>query len=564
MYGSCGMYTCILYSLHVAPSVTTSGRSCISTAGLQIEMFLSNNVKFSSLNEVITFIDNVCNQEDRKFKDSDILDRDIPLDECFTKIMLGCGFDSYIPSKKDCNIVWEMLSRLSQEDINRLYYKNNLYEFMNNSTLTNAMIYILKSLKTPYLNPGKPPKEIKVEIGELLELLKEYVYYPHQIIDRLDRYRIMGRKSCVITDTDSVICSLDAWYRFGLEKVKGIDMNIKHELISLTHLKLDEFGDIDEDVLNSRPLFKKVECNEDYDFYDDEVIELEKEMNPTDIIPQEGLKHSIINIMSYCLGEIINDYILKYSINSNAYEEGKKCLLYLKNEFEFKRILLTGVMKSYASKVAVQEGHLVPEESSMDIKGLPMMKATANERTQQKLKEILYEEVLNRDDIDQVRLLKELAKFEKEIFESLNSGEKTFYSPRNLRSIGSYANPLATPGVKQCLFWNEIRGDQPAIDTDERNHVDIVKLDMNPKNIGKLRNVNEEMYNKISALFKEPEFKTGINGLAIPLDGTIPKWLIPFIDFASIINDNLSLFPIESVGLERFNKSNNYTNIIHM
>ena len=227
---------------------------------------------------------------------------------------------------------------------------------------------------------------------------------------------------------------------------------------------------------------------------------------------------------------------------------------------------MTGQMKNYASIVELQEGHTVPKRNmnDMDIKGLPMIKSTANARTQKKLKEILYEEILNRDDIDQVRVLKELAKFEKEIYKSLNSGKKDFYSPVSVKSIHNYEKPMQKYGIKQILLWNEIRGEQTAIDLDERNNVDIVKLDINPKNIYKLKPINEDAYNKIMNLMHEKEFTKGITGLAVPLDGIIPDYLVEFIDFTSIINDNLSLFPVESIGIERFNKSNNYTNIIHI
>ena len=53
------MYLSIYYNLHVAASVTAQGRHLTSNAGMCFEMFLANNVKFASLDEVLTFIDNV-------------------------------------------------------------------------------------------------------------------------------------------------------------------------------------------------------------------------------------------------------------------------------------------------------------------------------------------------------------------------------------------------------------------------------------------------------------------------------------------------------------------------
>lgn len=203
-YGACGQYSCLFYNLHVAASVTTQGRSLISSAGLQFEMFLANNVKFGSLNEIITFIDNVREERpNRKYKDNQILDENITKEECWYNLLHNSGWN-YIPSEEDMEIVWEIICRLDQEDINRIFYKNNLYMFMDNKVPTKAIEYMLCSLKRPYLDPNELDEDISVELDEFCSIIMEYVYYSHQIIDRMDRYDNMYRSVCAITDTDSV------------------------------------------------------------------------------------------------------------------------------------------------------------------------------------------------------------------------------------------------------------------------------------------------------------------------------------------------------------------------
>ena len=132
--------------------------------------------------------------------------------------------------------------------------------------------------------------------------------------------------------------SVDGWYRFVLDKVKDVDMTVKHErLNAFTFLNKDEFGDPTEYFAG----ITFEEPDTEYDFYNDEIIEMQKALNPIEIIPQESLRYSIVNIMGYCATKLSNDYMKRYTMNSNSYQEGQKCLMILKNEFLFKRALLT-------------------------------------------------------------------------------------------------------------------------------------------------------------------------------------------------------------------------------
>ena len=82
------------------------------------ESFLSNGVKFASLDEVIQFIDCTCMERvDRRFNDEDILDRNISKEECFSKIVLSIGdFKKgkvkWIPTEDDLEIIWHIYQDL--------------------------------------------------------------------------------------------------------------------------------------------------------------------------------------------------------------------------------------------------------------------------------------------------------------------------------------------------------------------------------------------------------------------------------------------------------------------
>lgn len=555
-YGALGQHTCLFHNLYVSSTVTTQGRSLISSASLQFEMFLNNNCKFSSLNEVVTFIKNVISERPRrKYKDYNILDNDVSREDCFIKVMMTCGFN-YIPTEEDCQIVWNMIMNMQQEDINRVYYKNNLYAFMDNSSMTKAIIYILQTLEVPYMDPNEVPDCIRPELESFCDLLMEYVYYSHQIIDRIDKYDNMYRSVSIITDTDSSIISLDGWYRYTLEKIYGVDMKIKHqEVDAISYM----------DVLTGEelvdPVVEEVDV-EEYSFYNDDVILTKRQITPNKIIAQDSLRYSIINIMAYVLDKVVNDYMVEYTKNSYSYSIDRVCLMRLKNEFLFRRVLLTYNRKNYASKQEIQEGNMIPEEVSLDVKGLPMTKSTLNKETRKRLKEILYEDILNTDTIDQIKVLKSLAKFEKDIYNSLASGEKEYYKPSRIKSIHSYQNPMGIQGIKASVVYNELRTkDMEPIDLSQINSIDIVKVNINNKTIECQKEKNPELYNKLKNLLEQKDFAKGITSLAIPINEKVPDWVLDFIDYNTIISDNI-IFPIDSIGIYPGNC--NYTNIIRI
>lgn len=316
-YGALGKFSCIYYNLHVATSITTEGRNLISSATLLFESFLNNNVPFSSLNEVITFINHVITEE-RYFSDYEILDGDVSIDDTFYHVVKSIGF-GYLPDEKDLQIIWDILSGLSPTDLNRLYYKNNLFAFIErNSKVLKSVLYILQKLDAPFVNPNKVPDEIKEELKVFSNLLREYVYYYHQHIDRTEKMESLIRSVALINDTDSCILSLDGWYRFILDKV--LNSGLEYPIMEMElNMDTDEISKV---------------YTKDYDFEHDEIIEIDRAVTPNKIVPQDNLKYSIINIICYVITEITNDFMIKYSMNSNSYNpENHSCFMYMKNEF---------------------------------------------------------------------------------------------------------------------------------------------------------------------------------------------------------------------------------------
>ena len=462
-----------------------------------------------------------------------------------------------------------MLNNLCQSDINRIYYKNNIYEFMNNSAMINTIRHIMGKLDVPYLNPLKPPECIKEELDLFTEILMEYVYYHHQIIDRIDKMDRGIKSVCLISDTDSTIISLDAWYRFVLQNIEDMELHVSRvKYDAIYTLESDEFGDITDDRWKRTITFE--EPNLDFDFYNDEIIELKHSIDPLTILPQDNVRYAIINILSYTLDRMVNDYMERVTINNNSYRGPGLCKIKMKNEFLFKRALITKVKKSYATIQEVQEGNIIPKgmKTSLDIKGIASMaKSSMSDYTRNELKKIMYEDILNAPAVDQLTIIKKIAILEKKIYNSLVSGSKDFYKPVVVKSISNYENPMSIQGIKASIVWNALKEDiHEPLNLDERNSVDIAKVIIDKNTIEKVKDTDPELYIRCKQLLESGDFKDPIiNSLAIPKDLEVPKWVLNFIDYDTIINENVSGFPLESVGCMRLeNDRVNWSNILKL
>lgn len=564
VYGVLGAPSSIFFNLYIAEATTQQGASYTKSMMLAFESFLANNVLFGSLNEIIHYIDNVCTERpERKYKDLDILDRNITVAECFYKLMSMCGFDGYYPDDRDMNIVWEILCNASQEDINRIFYKNNLYHFMDNATMTNMMRAILCKLETPFMNPNKPNKEIAVEMDAFWDIMSEYVYYHYMYIDRVGRLDTMIRKVCIIADTDSSIISLDAWYRYNAAKYAEVPMTIKHTLYEpFFKEEYDEFGD----PVLTKP-FEIVEEETDFDFLTNETyVSGYKLAKPFIIDPQEGFRYSIINIIAYCLSKMIVDYMNRYCMNSNSVNSGRlRSVITAKNEFLFKRVLIVA-QKNYCDIQELQEGHIVPEDERFTIMGMPIDKSTLSDFTKQELQKVLYEDILNTDEIDQLEVLKKLCIFEHKIIDSIRSGKKEYFKPVTVKSMDNYDDPMRIFGMKAEMVYNALKNDaQEALDLRARNNIDVVKIDIDIKDLKDIAEKYPDKLEAVESLLNNKAWKDGINAIALPLNENLPDWLFDFVDYTEIINANMKTFPLDQIGISKIGKDSiNYTNILQV
>ena len=126
------------------------------------------------------------------------------------------------------------------------------------------------------------------------------------------------------------------------------------------------------------------------------------------------------------------------------------------------------------------------------------------------------------------------------------------------------------------MVWNYVKGNGlPAIDLEERNAIDVVKVLITPATLEKIKVDFPEQYDRFMELVDPTkqvhsdipmkDYTGKITAIAIPRDIDTPEWVLRLIDYASIINDNISGFPVGSCGISQMDdKKVNYTNVIKL
>lgn len=582
IYGAMGQPSSIFYNFEVAASITRQGRASITASIMLFESFLANNIKFGSLNEVIMFIDHiVLMKPTRQYEDHRILDRDISIQEVFDKLMSSCGY-RWKPDHTEANIIWRILHQLSQFHLNRLYYKNNIYAFFNNTEPKDFLLELLYSLDSPFIDPNSPPPTIKDKLDVLVDMVKEYIYYPYQIIDKIERVETLYRQIDLVTDTDSCIICLNPWYEYVANLTKGLDIDLKH-------YELDIIGLLNKENPNdASDLMEESKTEYIYDFRNKEILERKRLVDPFKIIPEDAMRYSIINILAYIISKLLRDYFDRISIKNNVTNDTHNfCLMNMKNEFLFLRMLLSDAKKHYASIVELQEGHKVPLDKQLDIKGLQIDKSVVPESTKEALGNILHEDVLRPNYIDQMKIINKLAVLEKTIYDDIYNGGLKYYSPKKLKPFVTYKNPMSTQQVKASIVYNLFRDEDEAyINIDENNSVLIigVNIDAHALESCKLKESDPEKYEIMrKIIYENPVIEVSqnkiavkifndnlalnsrkITSIAIPRDSQTPKWILEFIDYASIVKDNIGTFPLKSIGITKLDTNSAYSGIINL
>lgn len=543
-YGAEGQPSSFLFNMNSAMSVTASGRGQLSTAIQTIENFMSDNVKFFSMDEFYNHILNIIHEKGQwKYDAVRSVSGEIPSKEVWVK-----RFERKFlhPSFCDMESLEQTYDSLSDELRVRTYYKCNLVEFLKNMKPT---MKLQKMLVTPitfkkskkvnqFVDPNEVPDSWKEQMTEFTQLVLEFVGYRYGQFRYEDRAKYQKRSSVPISDTDSLFCIMG-----------GVAYKI-------------------EDTILPRRLYRKGDKDK-----------------------KKYYHLAVINVLSCLCSAMIRQTLDHYLDKVHVAKEDQG-FINMKNEFHYARLIVTYAKKSYIGLLLRQESHVF-EKPKLDVKGISFFKSTASKETSA----FIYDKILINRLLDppegRISLqdtYRDIIKFQDGISENIQNGDMGFMKPVKVKSPDAYANPMRIGAYKGAYAWNYIVGEQgpkvtfPAIGTQVkvtlRNKQDAAKLEPWPN-----------IYRRVIDLFdRDPEFgdiqtidpKTGkekvvkgkgVNSLVLPEDmDEIPDWVLAIVNTETIVNDNMQLFAqlMRPLGLSRGSSSKNgtktkyYTNIIRI
>lgn len=520
-YGSIGMQTFIFHDKNCAPAVTSVGASAITSIVQKFEGTIGDHWHFKYASDIIDFIDDVINKPVKyEIEFNKVIDPELVYNRLAGKIL------EENPNESILKLVKDKIERIDSQDLlNRLYFTNNFYEFIKEPQIVELVREIFKyeilsgNIKDvngmeEKLNEEKEGSgtEFVENIKTFSDLVLDYCYTVKSYEDRMNFADNTKKRVVLVVDTDSSFVYTGPFVKYFEKKFKKKD---------------EEWG-------ASRYI-------------------------------------TLANIMIYMVCHLSQEIITDFCIRINI-EEQRRHWLSLKNEFLFKRIMLTRNMKNYAGSIILQEGNIL-YPAKFDMKGLAIKKVTVNKFTRKYFADILKNDILESNKIDLKLILNKFIDYENMVKESIMNGKTEFSTPARYGNINNYKFPFREPVVRGTIIWNEAYKDQKIPSMTNVNTFKILAstkedFDKIVKSNNFTSEENEILEKIEKAIFENEDLKNyGFSIIAIPKDiEKTPNWIIPFIDIQSMIDDNISnaLILLESLGVQvvKTNNVNRMSNII--
>ena len=162
---------------------------------------------------------------------------------------------------------------------------------------------------------------------------------------------------------------------------------------------------------------------------------------------------------------VVMDKIYDLFGDSAGLTEKDRKNIFMKNEFVYKRIMVTENKKSYAGLVTAENG-IILKNPVIDIKGLSIKKSTSAKKIRDTFTDILEHDILGSEKIDVSAILKKYSDLEEDIKSSLARGELVYAIPKSISSPEEYKNPDRIDGFRGTVVWNELYPEEKIVTPD--------------------------------------------------------------------------------------------------
>ena len=479
-YGASGARTSTFYNLNTAASVTGTGQALIALAETSYEQLLANNTKFFDMDEFL-FVNRVINKTGYKY--FSIIPK---IDGIYEKTRNWLINSFMYKNKINYDLLDKVLNNLSNDELHKLYFKNNIIEFFMLIPKVRAIMSEVVNNTKKFRDPNKVPDEIKEDLDLLWEYCYEIVCNDFPIRERILRDKYHKRKVCITQDTDSTMLTIN----------------------KLVELFIHEFlGD-----------------------------EVEAET-------EDDILFIIVNTIAFFLAKWSKVFLDRYGKDTNIPEEYR--IFNIKNEFFYPLMVLTSTKKRYITLMKLQEGKVV-EPMKIDVHGLDFAKAETSDKTKAFFDNIIEREIMYAEEINVPKIFREVKNFEHTIRDSLLHGELDYLPIKSVKEITAYDDPLTEQGIKAVRNWNIA---YPEMEISLPDKILIVKINGTKRKDFDVisKDIPEEIRNKyISNIFEsqnEKIVKNGLSVIGLPQNiGKIPDWIVKIADIQTIIDDNVSKF----------------------
>jgi hypothetical protein len=241
--------------------------------------------------------------------------------------------------------------------------------------------------------------------------------------------------------------------------------------------------------------------------------------------------------------------------------EDYRPIINMKNEFVYSRIMTTANKKSYAGWLKYELGKEIPgtdPDKHLDIKGLSIRKSTVAKNLRVRFQDLLTNDILTPEKISISSVMRTYGGIADTVEKSLREGKTEYLIPNSVARFDTYQFPGRIPAVRAVIAWNALEPNDEIVPPD---NVRVIKLTCTTKDgpgMMKLKSISQEKYDVIcKSIFNSNPGEIDISSkgfavVALPQTYTsIPKYIVPIIDYDKMINTNIGNANIllESLGI---------------